>query len=62
MTPPSWKNCSASGPLRTPPSWPPCTTTAAPSTSAYYSKEAFARTLTTAVKELTEKVEQLNNK
>ena len=28
----------------------------------YYSKEAFARTLTTAVKELTEKVEQLNNK
>lgn len=28
----------------------------------YYSKEAFAQTLTTAVKELTEKVEQLNNK
>ena len=28
----------------------------------YYSKEAFARTLTTAVKELTEEVEQLNNK
>ena len=28
----------------------------------YYSKEAFARTLTTAVKELTEKVEQWNNK
>ena len=61
MTPPSWKSCSA-GPIEHPAELAAMHDDCRALYERYYSKEAFARTLTTAVKELTEKVEQLNNK